>query len=112
MVGVELLGLEVIAMGLSGQYCFCSFTLSCTHTRLIVLMNSSNLTFSLAPNWEFVPTEDWRADLVGDWIREGWVSDEDEGGTQTTRSVLGADESRLRSFGHTSPVLLCGVIFF
>ncbi|KAF8827825.1 hypothetical protein HHX47_DHR4000584 [Lentinula edodes] len=53
----------------------------------------SNLTFSLAPNWEFVPTEDWRADLVGDWIREGWVSDEDEGGTQTTRSVLGADEN-------------------
>ncbi|KAJ3876685.1 integral peroxisomal membrane peroxin-domain-containing protein [Lentinula edodes] len=54
---------------------------------------SSNLTFSLAPNWEFVPTEDWRADLVGDWIREGWVNDEDEDGTQTTRSVLGADES-------------------
>ncbi|KAJ3918603.1 integral peroxisomal membrane peroxin-domain-containing protein [Lentinula edodes] len=48
---------------------------------------SSNLTFSLAPNWEFVPTEDWRADLVGDWIREGWVSDEDEDGWIYTNDV-------------------------
>ncbi|KAJ3926058.1 MAG: integral peroxisomal membrane peroxin-domain-containing protein [Lentinula lateritia] len=46
---------------------------------------SSNLTFSLAPNWEFVPTEDWRADLVGDWIREGWVND--EGGWVYTNDV-------------------------
>lgn len=111
MVGVESLGLEVIVMGLSGQYSLCSSIASYTHTRLIVLMNSSNLTFSLAPNWEFVPTEDWRADLVGDWIREGWVNDEGEDGTQTTRSVLGADESRLRSFGYAVPVLLCGVMF-
>ncbi|KAH7876231.1 integral peroxisomal membrane peroxin-domain-containing protein [Lentinula edodes] len=48
---------------------------------------SANLTFSLAPNWEFVPTEDWRADLVGDWIREGWVSDEDEDGWIYTNDV-------------------------
>ncbi|KAJ3856482.1 integral peroxisomal membrane peroxin-domain-containing protein [Lentinula lateritia] len=48
---------------------------------------SSNLTFSLAPNWEFVLTEDWRADLVGDWIREGWVSDEDEDGWVYTNDV-------------------------
>ncbi|KAJ4482334.1 integral peroxisomal membrane peroxin-domain-containing protein [Lentinula aciculospora] len=35
---------------------------------------SSNLTFSLAPSWEFVSTEDWRADLLGAWVKEdGWV---------------------------------------
>ncbi|KAH8833406.1 integral peroxisomal membrane peroxin-domain-containing protein [Flagelloscypha sp. PMI_526] len=38
---------------------------------------SSNLTFSLSPNWSFVPTEDWRKDVRGDWIegevdRDGW----------------------------------------
>ncbi|THH28224.1 hypothetical protein EUX98_g5973 [Antrodiella citrinella] len=29
---------------------------------------SSNLTFSLAPGWLFVETEDWRPDLEGTWI--------------------------------------------
>ncbi|KAJ3976001.1 integral peroxisomal membrane peroxin-domain-containing protein [Lentinula raphanica] len=46
----------------------------------------SNLTFSLAPNWEFVPTEDWRADLVGEWVNEGRLLDEEDG-------MLGADEN-------------------
>ncbi|KAJ3786222.1 hypothetical protein GGU10DRAFT_352553 [Lentinula aff. detonsa] len=45
----------------------------------------SNLTFSLAPNWDFVPTEDWRADLIGAWVNEGRLDEEDEG--------LGADEN-------------------
>ncbi|KAE9408928.1 hypothetical protein BT96DRAFT_1013085 [Gymnopus androsaceus JB14] len=44
----------------------------------------SNLTFSLAPCWEFVPTEGWRADLIGDWVKEKG----DEGDP-----VLGADEN-------------------
>ena len=39
--------------------------------------NSSNLTFSLAPGWLFVETEDWRPDLEGTWI-----------------SNVGADESK------------------
>ncbi|TCD70871.1 hypothetical protein EIP91_001179 [Steccherinum ochraceum] len=40
---------------------------------------SSNLTFSLAPGWLFVETEDWRPDLEGTWISNvgadacGWV---------------------------------------
>ncbi|KAJ2921078.1 hypothetical protein H1R20_g16013, partial [Candolleomyces eurysporus] len=39
---------------------------------------SSNLTFSLAPGWLFVETEDWRKDLVGAWSGvgtdpDGWV---------------------------------------
>ncbi|KAH7910828.1 Peroxin/Dysferlin domain-containing protein [Hygrophoropsis aurantiaca] len=40
---------------------------------------SSNLTFSLAPGWAFVETEDWRPDLEGNWIQKigsddcGWV---------------------------------------
>ncbi|KAH7923836.1 hypothetical protein BV22DRAFT_1092136 [Leucogyrophana mollusca] len=40
---------------------------------------SSNLTFSLAPGWVFVETEDWRADLEASWIQDvgsddyGWV---------------------------------------
>jgi len=39
----------------------------------------SNLTFSLAPGWMFVETEDWRPDLEGTWISNvgadlgGWV---------------------------------------
>ncbi|KAH8104745.1 integral peroxisomal membrane peroxin-domain-containing protein [Cristinia sonorae] len=39
----------------------------------------SNLTFSLAPGWTFVETEDWRPDLEGTWISNigadkcGWV---------------------------------------
>ncbi|KZT09213.1 uncharacterized protein LAESUDRAFT_742069 [Laetiporus sulphureus 93-53] len=39
----------------------------------------SNLTFSLAPGWLFVETEDWRPDLEGTWIApshvdgNGWV---------------------------------------
>ncbi|XP_006460480.1 hypothetical protein AGABI2DRAFT_184925 [Agaricus bisporus var. bisporus H97] len=37
---------------------------------------SSNLTFSLAPNWYFIPTEDWRRDLKGEWC-EGEGVDED-----------------------------------
>ncbi|KAF7968953.1 hypothetical protein HWV62_28797 [Athelia sp. TMB] len=32
---------------------------------------SSNLTFSLAPGWRFVETEDWRPDLHADWAGEG-----------------------------------------
>ncbi|TFK34174.1 integral peroxisomal membrane peroxin-domain-containing protein [Crucibulum laeve] len=39
---------------------------------------SSNLTFSLAPGWAFVDTEDWRKDLAASWIecggdQDGWV---------------------------------------
>ncbi|KAF8994734.1 integral peroxisomal membrane peroxin-domain-containing protein [Cyathus striatus] len=39
---------------------------------------SSNLTFSLAPGWSFVDTEDWRKDLDAAWVEcggddEGWV---------------------------------------
>jgi len=38
----------------------------------------SNLTFSLAPGWAFVETEDWRKDLVCKWSDyggdlDGWV---------------------------------------
>ncbi|KAF8881838.1 hypothetical protein CPB84DRAFT_1817224 [Gymnopilus junonius] len=33
---------------------------------------SSNLTFSLAPGWRFVETEDWRKDLQCAWS-DGWV---------------------------------------
>ncbi|KAF9077471.1 hypothetical protein BDP27DRAFT_1311099 [Rhodocollybia butyracea] len=52
---------------------------------------SSNLTFSLAPNWEFVPTEGWRADLVGDWVKES--GDEEKEEERVVRSVLGADKN-------------------
>lgn len=31
-------------------------------------MYSSNLTFSLASGWVFVETEDWRKDVVGEWV--------------------------------------------
>ncbi|KAJ3798752.1 integral peroxisomal membrane peroxin-domain-containing protein [Lentinula aff. detonsa] len=48
---------------------------------------SSNLTFSLAPNWEFVPTEDWRADLIGAWVNEGRLDEEDEDGWVYTNDV-------------------------
>ncbi|KAL0573022.1 hypothetical protein V5O48_008933 [Marasmius crinis-equi] len=41
---------------------------------------SSNLTFALSPGWNFVGTEDWRADLEAKWAEEvgggdenGWV---------------------------------------
>ncbi|TFK78231.1 hypothetical protein K466DRAFT_668498 [Polyporus arcularius HHB13444] len=40
---------------------------------------SSNLTFSLAPGWYFVETEDWRSDIEGSWAGNsgadecGWV---------------------------------------
>ncbi|TEB22947.1 hypothetical protein FA13DRAFT_1640431 [Coprinellus micaceus] len=39
---------------------------------------SSNLTFSLAPGWSFVETEDWRKDETGAWSgvgadEDGWV---------------------------------------
>ncbi|KAK1224884.1 hypothetical protein PQX77_012196 [Marasmius sp. AFHP31] len=41
---------------------------------------SSNLTFALSPGWNFVGTEDWRADLEGRWAEDvgggdenGWV---------------------------------------
>ncbi|KAF5335345.1 hypothetical protein D9611_011682 [Ephemerocybe angulata] len=38
----------------------------------------SNLTFSLAPGWAFVETEDWRKDVLGDWSgvgvdEDGWA---------------------------------------
>ena len=42
-------------------------------------MYSSNLTFSLSPNWRFIHTEDWRKDLTGEWAecggadQDGWV---------------------------------------
>ncbi|KAF9493500.1 hypothetical protein BDN71DRAFT_1088545 [Pleurotus eryngii] len=36
---------------------------------------SSNLTFSLASGWAFVETEDWRKDLVGEWV--GGLVDDD-----------------------------------
>ncbi|KAF8965903.1 hypothetical protein BDZ97DRAFT_1658264, partial [Flammula alnicola] len=40
--------------------------------------NSSNLTFSLAPGWAFVESEDWRKDLQCVWSgcggdSDGWV---------------------------------------
>ncbi|EIN12918.1 hypothetical protein PUNSTDRAFT_42378 [Punctularia strigosozonata HHB-11173 SS5] len=43
---------------------------------------SSNLTFSLAPGWTFVETEDWRPDVEGTWIEcgsdeYGWVYSND-----------------------------------
>ncbi|KIJ59664.1 hypothetical protein HYDPIDRAFT_33002 [Hydnomerulius pinastri MD-312] len=31
---------------------------------------SSNLTFSLSPDWAFVETEGWRADLEGGWVQD------------------------------------------
>ncbi|TFY64843.1 hypothetical protein EVG20_g5807 [Dentipellis fragilis] len=39
---------------------------------------SSNLTFALEPGWAFVETEDWRADIEGQWSavgadKDGWV---------------------------------------
>jgi hypothetical protein len=39
---------------------------------------SSNLTFPLEPNWLFVETEDWRADVMAEWSQvgaddSGWV---------------------------------------
>ena len=39
------------------------------------LVHSSNLTFSLAPGWLFVETEDWRPDLEGVWA-DGVGADE------------------------------------
>ena len=38
--------------------------------------NSSNLTFSLAPGWLFVETEDWRADLEAGWVENGGGGDD------------------------------------
>ena len=44
---------------------------------------SSNLTFSLSPNWRFIHTEDWRRDLTGEWAecggadQDGWVYSND-----------------------------------
>lgn len=34
---------------------------------IVSSLHSSNLTFSLAPGWYFVETEDWRSDLEGSW---------------------------------------------
>jgi hypothetical protein len=39
--------------------------LACSHN------NSSNLTFPLEPNWLFVETEDWRADVMAEWSQVG-----------------------------------------
>ncbi|KAH8833414.1 hypothetical protein DL96DRAFT_724900 [Flagelloscypha sp. PMI_526] len=44
---------------------------------LLEIHRDINLTFSLSPNWSFVPTENWRKDVRGDWIegevdRDGW----------------------------------------
>ncbi|OCH84108.1 hypothetical protein OBBRIDRAFT_764704 [Obba rivulosa] len=36
---------------------------------------SSNLTFSLAPGWLFVETEEWRPDVEGTWIDAGRADD-------------------------------------
>ncbi|KAH8804050.1 hypothetical protein DL96DRAFT_1772790 [Flagelloscypha sp. PMI_526] len=55
------------------------FLLVGSNTLSLIWFNghSSNLTFSLSPNWSFVPTENWRKDARGDWIegevdRDGW----------------------------------------
>ncbi|PPR04360.1 hypothetical protein CVT24_013194 [Panaeolus cyanescens] len=48
---------------------------------------SSNLTFSLAPGWAFVETEDWRKDLSAEW--SGCGSDED-GWVYTNDAWLGS----------------------
>jgi hypothetical protein len=45
---------------------------------------SSNLTFSLAPGWLFVETEDWRKDLVGAWSGVG----ADPGGSRVLLSLF------------------------
>ena len=45
---------------------------------------SSNLTFSLAPGWLFVETEDWRKDLVGAWSGVG----ADPGGHRSLPSLF------------------------
>ncbi|KAJ3828178.1 integral peroxisomal membrane peroxin-domain-containing protein [Lentinula raphanica] len=64
----------------------------------------SNLTFSLAPNWEFVPTEDWRADLVGEWysffvnfvLTDGWVYTNDVWLVPANHAYSGAVTRRRR----------------
>jgi len=43
---------------------------------LISHLNSSNLTFSLAPGWAFVETEDWRKDVSGEWAESSGGCDE------------------------------------
>jgi len=36
-------------------------------TNAMVNRDSSNLTFSLAPGWAFVPSESWRKDRAAEW---------------------------------------------
>jgi hypothetical protein len=38
--------------------------------------NSSNLTFSPAPGWSLVETEDWGADLEAGWVEKGGGGDD------------------------------------
>ncbi len=53
-------------------FCFAVYPGSHTHshptlTHSTHLDHSSNLTFSLAPGWAFVETEDWRKDIQCAW---------------------------------------------
>lgn len=47
----------------------------------------SSLTFSLAPGWAFVETEDWRKDLLGEWSGVGGA--DDDGWVYTNDAWLG-----------------------
>ncbi|KAJ2915917.1 hypothetical protein MD484_g4506, partial [Candolleomyces efflorescens] len=75
---------------------------------------SSNLTFSLAPGWSFVETEDWRKDLVGGWSgvgadNDGWVYTNDAwlGARPETYTAAGGlgSVTRRRSFTTTFPLM-------
>lgn len=65
------------------------------HCRLFTSIFSSNLTFSLSPNWRFVPTEDWRRDLTGDWAECGGGGTSEDGWVYSNDAWLGP---RLRPY--------------
>ncbi|TFK26833.1 hypothetical protein FA15DRAFT_666970 [Coprinopsis marcescibilis] len=63
----------------------------------------SNLTFSLAPGWAFVETEDWRKDVLAEWSgvgadEDGWVYTNDAwlGPRPSTYTAGGGSVTRRR----------------
>ncbi|KAF8639057.1 hypothetical protein AX17_001753 [Amanita inopinata Kibby_2008] len=49
---------------------------------------SSNLTFSLAPGWAFVETEDWRKDVAAEWALDECGGGDEDGWVYTNDSWL------------------------
>ena len=50
----------------------------------MLIVYSSNLTFTLEPGWAFVETEDWRKDLEASWT----LVESDDGKSSRTSSGI------------------------